>query len=210
MNERFIHFLLSAMLLATVLAAVTTAFGVDSTKQQKQTGKSAKAPADPNVCALLTSAEIRSVQGETVEETKPSQQANGGLPLAECLFRTTTPAKSVSVAMAVPGKQSPRDFWRKQFHASAATAKPAHAETHPEKGQKKAGIEDKEEDDESTRPRAIPSVGDEAFWVGGPISGALYVLRGNKFIRISVGGVRDESERIRKSVALAQSALKRM
>jgi hypothetical protein len=207
MNGRSIHFLLSAMLLATLLAAVTTAFGGDSTNQQKQTGKSAKAAAHPNVCALLTGAEIRAVQGETVEGTKPSEQANGGMPLAECLFRTTTPAKSVSVAMAVPGKQSPRDFWRKQFHASAATAKPAHAETHPEKDQKKEGTE---EDEGSTRPRAIPRVGDEAFWVGGPISGALYVLRGNKFIRISVGGVRDESERIKKSVALAQSAVKRM
>lgn len=200
MNVRSIHLLLTAML----LGAITTAFGIDTTKQQNEAGKSAKAEAGPNVCALLTSAEIKAVQGEGVEESKPSEQNNGGLRLAECLFRTTTPAKSVSVAMAVPGKQSPRDFWRKQFHASGEMAKPAHVVTHNEKGRKK------EDEDERTRPRAIPRVGDEAFWVGGPVSGALYALRGNKFIRVSVGGVRDESERIKKSVALAQSVLKHM
>jgi len=31
-----------------------------------------------------------------------------------------------------------------------------------------------------------------------------YVLRGNTFLRISVGGIRDEAERIEKSQALAR------
>lgn len=34
-------------------------------------------------------------------------------------------------------------------------------------------------------------------------AGALYVLKGNSFLRISVGGVREESAQIEKSVALA-------
>jgi len=199
MNGKFIHFLL----LVTLVVGRPPAFGSDTEKQQNH-ASAKSANAGPNACALLTSAEIKAVQGETVEESKPSVQNDSGLPIVACLFRTTTPAKSVSVALAVPGKQNPRDFWRKQFYPSGETANPAQAETRHEKGRKK------EEDDESTRPRTIPRVGDEAFWVGGPISGALYVLRGNKFIRVSVGGIRDESERIRKSVALAQSALKRI
>jgi hypothetical protein len=40
--------------------------------------------------------------------------------------------------------------------------------------------------------------------------GALYVLKGNTFVRISVGGVREEPARIEKSVALARLALKRL
>jgi hypothetical protein len=53
-------------------------------------------------------------------------------------------------------------------------------------------------------------VGEEAYWVGGPVVGALYILRGDTFLRISVGGVREESRRIEKSIALARAALKRM
>jgi len=53
-------------------------------------------------------------------------------------------------------------------------------------------------------------VGEEAFWVGNRIMGALYVLKGNAFLRISVGGEKDESVRITKTKTLAQKALKRL
>ena len=69
---------------------------------------------------------------------------------------------------------------------------------------------EKEEDEESTRPRTIQGLGEQAYWVGSPLVGALYVLKGNTFLRISVGGVREESARIEKSVALARLALKRL
>ena len=57
---------------------------------------------------------------------------------------------------------------------------------------------------------AITGVGEQAYWVGSPLVGALYVLKGNTFLRISVGGVREEPVRIQKSVALARLALKRL
>lgn len=50
----------------------------------------------------------------------------------------------------------------------------------------------------------------KAYWVGGPIAGALYVLQGNTFLRISVGGIHEESARIEKSRALARIALKHL
>jgi len=56
----------------------------------------------------------------------------------------------------------------------------------------------------------IKGVGEQAYWVGSPMVGALYVLKGNTFLRISVGGVREEAARIQKSVALARLALKRL
>jgi hypothetical protein len=70
--------------------------------------------------------------------------------------------------------------------------------------------EREEEDEESTRPRSIPGIGEQAYWVGSPMVGALYVLKGNTFLRISVGGIREESARIEKSKSLARIALKRM
>jgi hypothetical protein len=76
--------------------------------------------ADP--CALLTSKDIQAVQGDPVQETKPSRQPGGGLVMSQCLFRTATSSKSISVAIASPGAISPRTFWQKQFHSGKAAS----------------------------------------------------------------------------------------
>jgi len=158
-------------------------------------------------CGLLTSADVAAVQGEPVQQTKPSNQPGTGLLMLQCLFRTTTPTKSVSLAIAAPSAMSPRAFWRKQFHPAQDAAK----EKDSARAEKRSVAERKEqEEEESTRPRAIAGLGEEAYWVGGPIAGALYVLKGNTFLRISVGGIREEPVRIEKSKALARIALKRM
>jgi hypothetical protein len=158
-------------------------------------------------CSLLTSAEVAAVQGEPVQETKPGDQRGAGLMMSQCLFRTTTPTKSVSLSVASPSAMSPRAFWRKQFHPGQDAAK----ERDSAGAEKKSFVERKEqEEEESSRPRVIAGLGEEAYWVGGPIAGALYVLKGNTFLRISVGGIREESVRIEKSKALARVALKRM
>jgi len=158
-----------------------------------------------DTCALLAGPDVQAVQGDAVQETKPSTQTGSGLIMSQCLFRTATPSKSVSVAVASAAAISPRAFWRKQFHSG----KPASDQK--EKAEKNPAAADKEEkEDDSTRPRAIAGVGEEAYWVGSPMVGALYVLKGNTFLRISVGGVREESARIKKSVALARLALNRL
>jgi hypothetical protein len=158
-------------------------------------------------CSLLTSADVAAVQGEPVQQTKPSDQPGTGLLMLQCLFRTTTPTKSVSLAVAAPSAMSPRAFWRKQFHPGQDAAN----EKDSAGAEKKSVAERKEqEEEESTRPRVIAGLGEEAYWVGGPIAGALYVLKGNTFLRISVGGIRKEPVRIEKSKALARIAIKRM
>jgi hypothetical protein len=172
---------------------------------QKTPPKTAQQPKkDP--CTLLTSVDVQAVQGDPVQETKPSTQPGSGLVMSQCLFRTANASKSISVAIASPGSISPRAFWQKQF----ASGKPAAEEQEKAEKMPGAGNKKKEKEEESTRPRAIKAVGEEAYWVGGPMVGALYVLQGNTFLRISVGGVREESARIEKSVALARIALKHL
>jgi hypothetical protein len=173
--------------------------------QKSSSGPATQAKADP--CKLLTSADIQAVQGDPVQETKPSTQPGGGLVMSQCLFRTAAPSKSVSVTVASPGSISPRTFWQKQF-GSGKPASEEKTEKKPAAGRKEE--KEEKEEEESTRPRAIAGVGEQAFWVGNPMVGALYILKGNTFLRISVGGVREESARIEKSVALARLALKRL
>jgi hypothetical protein len=177
--------------------------------------KSAKVPEDASsaknvdVCALLTSAEIEAEQGEPVKETKPSEQHGGSFLMSQCFFRTATFAKSVSLAVATPDPAkpsalTPREYWRKQFHPPepAEDEKPVAGKT-PKKAER-------EREEELRKARPIDGLGEEAYWVGNPISGALYVLKGNSFLRISVGGVREESARMEKSKALARAALQRL
>jgi biotin carboxyl carrier protein len=141
-----------------------------------------------------------------VLETKPSTQPAGGLVMSQCLFRTADPSKSVSLAIASAGSASPRAFWQKQFHS----AKPESEEREQEKPTAHGKPAREEEEEESARPRTIQGVGEQAYWVGSPMVGTLYVLKGDSFLRISVGGIREEAPRIEKSIALARLALKRM
>ena len=97
-----------------------------------------------------------------------------------------------------------------QFHSRKAEADENEKQSAGKATKKPVAQRKEEEDDEGTRPRVIAGVGEEAYWVGGPVVGALYVLRGETFLRISVGGVREESRRIEKCIALARAALKRM
>jgi hypothetical protein len=193
MKKNLFRLILCVLLLAGIMSAAQKAAN-GPTKQSK-----------PDPCALLTSADIQAVQGDAVQDTKPSTQPASGLVMSQCLFRTASPSKSVSLALASPGPVSPRAFWQKQFHSGQ------HEPVEKEKDKAAAGHKDaKEAEDESTQPRTIKGVGEQAYWVGSPMVGALYVLKGNTFLRISVGGVREESARIQKSIALARLALKRL
>ncbi len=203
-----IGFLLCALLLSTVLLPAGQAAG-GSPQKSARAAKDTRSAKKIDVCALLTSAEMEAVQGEPVKETKPSIQQSGSFLMSQCFFRTATFTKSVSLALATPDSAkpsalTPREFWRKQFHPP-----------EPEEGEKpvagkapKKAEVDREE--ELRKPRRIDGLGEEAYWVGNPVSGALYVIKGNSFLRISVGGVREESARIEKSKALARAALKRL
>ena len=204
MNFRLIQLLLCSLLAVAVAAAEGPQhrMAAQAAKNGTRGGPEKK---KIEVCKLLTGAEIQGVQGEPVEAATRSTQPGSGLLMSQCLFRTATPARSVSLALAVPAKQRPRDFWRKQFHAAAAEPEPGKSLVGSEKERARGP-----EDEEGAKPRRIANVGDEAYWVGGPITGALYALRGKTFIRVSVGGVREESVRIEKSVALARAALKRL
>ncbi len=209
MNHRqAISLLLCALLYSAVPLSGGKAPG-GSPQKSARAAKDTRSAKKIDVCALLTSSEMEAVQGEPVKETKPSVQQSGSFLMSQCFFRTATFTKSVSLALAVPDPAkpsalTPREFWRKQFHPPEPEEdeKPVAG-----KAPKKAEVEREEE---LRKPRPIDGLGEEAYWVGNPISGALYVLKGNAFFRISVGGEKDESVRIKKTEALAQKVLKRL
>lgn len=153
-------------------------------------------------CALLTSKEIEAVQGEAVKETKLSGQSTGGFSMSQCFFTLPTFTNSVSLLVAQKAEgagRDPKEFWRDTFHENKAA----------EKGRKQQRDKD-EEEEESTPPQKIAGIGDEAFWTGSRVGGALYVLKGNSYVRISIGGTAETAVRIKKSKALAAKVLPRL
>ena len=185
-----------------------------------------------SACSLLTGEEIAAVLGEPLQELKPSTQATGNMNMSQCLFVTRNFAKSASLAVATPsvedaGSRSLRAFWRNQFHPLKPEEKrrPASRKTpaksafsSPREALKSEVVPYRQSDGESgseaeedaRKPQPISALGEEAYWVGGPISGALYVLQGDLFLRISVGGIPQESIRIAKSKSLAGAVLSRL
>src|SRR2546427_6694440 len=197
-------------------AAASSGWDDAQARRPNSQGSSAAAKGRIDACALITKAEIEAVQGEPVKETKSSELPSGSFVMSQCVFLTPTFAKSVSLALATPGPAkpsalTPREYWRKQFHPPEQE-KGAKAEKGEEEksSARKATKPEPEREKELGKPRVMDGLGEEAYWVGNPITGALYVLKGDAFLRISVGGEKDESVRIKKAKTLAEKALKRL
>jgi hypothetical protein len=146
----------------------------------------------PDACTLLTKEEIQAVQGEAFKATKPSQKTTAGLAVSQCYFELPTPVNSVvlTVMQKAEGGRNPAESWKEIFHEEKSSRK--------------------KEEGEEKEPLRVEGIGDEAFWTGTRVGGALYVLKGNVYIRISVGGAGDQAQKMEKSKALAESVLKRL
>jgi hypothetical protein len=150
-----------------------------------------------DACALLNSTEINSVQGEPLQETKPSANTVSGFAVSQCYFALPTSSNSISLTVMQkgdgPDARDPKQSWKEIFHHEGGAPK---------------GEEEGEE--KSRAPEKINGVGEEAFWAGSRVGGELYVLKGNSYFRISVGGAGDQASKIKKSKALAAKVLKRL
>jgi hypothetical protein len=164
-------------------------------------------------CSLITQAEVAAVQGNPIKETKSSARRDGSFLVSQCFYTAGEFSKSVSVAVTQLdankpdlNKRTPKDFWNETFASYSGneqkerdTASQAPAsERHRDEIEKDAAVP----------PKKISGIGDEAYWTPGP-GGALYVLKGDAFIRISLGGSDDEATKIEKSKVLASKALAR-
>ena len=151
-----------------------------------------------DACNLLRSKDIQSIQGEALKDVKPSERVEGGLHISQCFYTLATFSKSIALTVTVkesgPYSRDPKEFWNETFHRDSER----RADEESEAGEKEATAE------------KVSGIGDEAFWTGSRVGGALYVLKGNSLIRLSIGGSDNEKTRIAKSKALAQIVLKQL
>src|SRR5207248_3171939 len=126
--------------------------------------------------------------------------------IAQCFYTVEPFNRSISIAVtqADPASAKPRDprvFWKETF---ARYEGKAEKEEGDEK--KKESLREQEEE-KTTPPKKLDGIGDAAYWTANRMGGALYVLKDDVFIRISVGGPDSEDSKINRCKALAGKAL---
>jgi hypothetical protein len=182
-----------------------------------------RATASIDACTLLTTKDIQSIQGQTVQQTKTRNSSEGGFRISQCFYTLPSFTNSISLVItqrdAGPSAKDPKDFWRQKFRSEADADSDERGAHDREKGQKSEFEKERpqerdggraEENEESDEPLKIPHVGDEAFWCGNVVGGALYVLKGDTFIRIAIGGAGRQQTQINKTRALALKMLKHL
>jgi len=178
------------------------------------TANPATSPATPNTaavkakidtCSLLTSADLKEVQGEAVKEAQRSDRQDGAFIVSQCYYSLPTSSNSVvlnvTTASEGAGVANPRTFWKDTFGRKEEKGKDRGVKEKEKKG---------EEIEESVPPQKIAGLGEDAYWLASRVGGALYVLKKDLFFRISVGGAGDEKSKLKKSKTLAQQVLKRI
>jgi len=152
-----------------------------------------------DACGLITTQEIEAIQGSPIKETKSSARSDAAFLVSQCFYTAAEFSKSVSLAVMQrdPGRPtttSPKDFWKERFGRYSGEEKER----------------DKAEKEESVPPKKIEGIGEEAFWASNRFGGVLYVLKGDAFVSISLGGSDSEEIKLDKSKTLAQKALRRL
>jgi len=139
-----------------------------------------KSKVDP--CSLLTSNEIKLVQGEAFANAMRSDRQDGDFIVGQCYYALPTSVNSVVVnvttAKDTAGASNPRDFWEGTFGKEAGEGNDQDKKREKEKPKKpEAGERREEEGEEAAKPEKVNGLGEEAFWIGSRVGGALYVLK---------------------------------
>ncbi len=178
--------------------------------QQKEVEQSGRVEPAIVACNLITSEEVGAIQKATITDAKSSAGPSGNLVMSQCYYSAKEANMSVSLALIQPSPRSAtgteaRHYWDQTIHVPPEPpAGEAQREDRDQKGEKG------EEEEKKNPPKKVDGVGDEAYWSGNRFGGALYVLKRNVILRISIGGPDDQETKIEKSKSLAEKALGRL
>lgn len=188
----------AATLSLLVLLAGLPPTAIAETAEEAADGRS-------EACGLLTDAEVLAVQETEVVERVASTTESASFRVGQCVYRTGDLSRSVSLALSAPieGREAAaaRDYWMERFHADPV------GEDEGARGEAEG---EGEEGEAEGPPLVVEGLGEEAFWVGDAKTGALYALAGERFLRISVGGIPDEVKRREHTRRLVEVALARL
>jgi hypothetical protein len=169
-----------------------------------------------DVCGLLTADDLKRIQGEDLKQAQRSDRRDGDFIVAQCYYALPTASFSVVLSVTTAGENQnarrPKAFWQETFAGKNEKAREPERESERDRetrGKEPKGKKDGEEE-EGAPPEKVAGLGDDAYWIGSKIGGALYVLKQDVFFRLSVGGTGDEKAKLKRSKDLAQQVLKKI
>ena len=204
MIETFLASKIRRLVLVFLIGMLTMLASCQKSKMNSTSAPSKRPKIDP--CGLISAEEVQTIQGSPIKDVKPSEQSDG---IAQCFYNAEIFKKSVSLAVtqsdpASPKARNPKDFWKETFGRY-------EGETKEEKGDEEKRESLREQDEEKGRPpKKMEGIVEAAYWTANRVGGALYVLKNDVFIRISVGGPESEEAKINNCKALAEKALSRL
>jgi hypothetical protein len=166
----------------------------------------AASPRFPNACQMLTQRDIARVQGESFKSVKLTESNENGLRVSQCFYVLPSFTNSISVDV-MRGKTAA--FWRSHF-ANAREEKDDDEDRDRTVAMKTAPPSREAEEEHENSARKVRGIGDAAVWSGNRVAGALYILKGDTILRISVGGGGSQEQKIERSKKLAARALRKL
>ena len=160
-----------------------------------------------DACSLLTSEDLQAVQGEPLKATKRDDRATGPLLISICYYELTTAVNSVSLSITQNngGKAGAvREYWEETFGKDEHKSEKEREREKKEPRERMGG----EEEEEGAQMEKVSGIGEEAFWSGSRVGGALFVLKKDRYLRISVGGKADAETKLKRSKILAAKVLR--
>jgi len=169
-------------------------------------GTAASSPRFPNACQLLTPRAIARVQGEQLKSVKLTESNENGLRVSQCFYALPSFTNSISLDVM---RGNTTAFWRGHF-ANARQEKDGDEDRDRSTAMKTVPPSREAEEEHESSARNVSGVGDAAVWSGNRVAGALYVLKGETIVRISVGGGGSQEQKIERSKKLAAQALRNL
>src|SRR6266702_3973492 len=155
-----------------------------------------------DACRLLTK---KAIEGSPIKESKSSAHSDAGFLVSQCFYTAAEFARSVSLSVTQRDPSSldgrdPKTFWGETVGHYGKDKKESETGNSGERARPRS----EEGEKESVPPKEIEGIGKEAFWASNRFGGILYVLKGDAFISISLGGSDNEERNLQKSKALAE------
>lgn len=180
-----------------------------------------------DACSLIENKEVTKIQGSPIKDTKNNKRAEGDFVMSQCFYTAEDFVRSVSLTVIQPNpsnpEKQPRQYFIEKFRGveerSGSTGerereREKEREREREKEKRETGEARErgreEEEEEGANIERVNGVGEAAYWVKTGPSAALYVLKKNQFIILSIGGGDPEPVKLQKTKSLAQRALKRL
>jgi hypothetical protein len=157
----------------------------------------------PSACDLFEPAATAALFGAPVQG-RAGHRAGDGLEISSCFLRVQGSSRSAYVELRESAADARASrHWAELFHA------PASGEAEPRRKSRRLRGDAPAAPAREPAVEALPveQLGDEAFFVGTAVYGALYVRHGARYLRLSVGGAGALEDKLDLARSLAAQAL---